>query len=192
MEVTVSGRHTTVPETLRQQAVEKIGRLDRYLSGMERAEVHFWEENKKHKKGDKQFCEVTLEGHGHHVRCKVSAADSFTAVDLAVNKLERQMRKLKTKVKNRRQGRERPELPTDLVPDSLVPDGDEPTPVYSFAKTKTFDLTTLEPEAAALQMDLLDHDFYLFTNQLTGRNAVVYRREDGDLGLIDITPPDLD
>ena len=47
----------------------------------------------------------------------------------------------------------------------------------------------MEPDAAALQMDLLDHDFYLFTNKVTGRNAVVYRREAGDVGLIDITPP---
>ena len=51
MEVSVSGRHTAVPETLRQQATEKIGRLDRYL-GMERAEVHFWQEHNK-KKGDR-------------------------------------------------------------------------------------------------------------------------------------------
>jgi len=187
MEVSVSGRHTAVPETLRQQATEKIGRLDRYLSGMERAEVHFWQEHKR-KKGDSDFCEVTMEGHGHHVRCKVSAPDSFTAVDLAVDKLERQLRKLKTKVQKRQRDRSRPQIEPELVPESLLP-STEPDPVYTFAKTKTFDLGVMQPDAAALQMDLLDHDFYLFTNGLTGRNAVVYRREDGDVGLIDITPP---
>lgn len=187
MEVSVSGRHTAVPETLRQQATEKIGRLDRYLSGMERAEVHFWQE-KNLNPDESDFCEVTLEGHGHHVRCKVSAPDSFTAVDLAVDKLERQLRKLKTKVQRRQRDRVRPDIEPDLVPDSLIP-SNEPEPVYTFAKTKTFDLGILEPDAAALQMDLLDHDFYLFTNKATGRNAVVYRREDGDVGLIDITPP---
>lgn len=187
MEVSVSGRHTAVPETLRQQATEKIGRLDRYL-GMDRAEVHFWQEHNK-KKGDSDFCEVTLTGHGHHVRCKVSAPDGFTAIDLAVDKLERQLRKLKTKVQNQRRDRSKPEIEPDLVPDSLIP-SNEPEPVYTFAKTKTFDLDVVEPDAAALQMDLLDHDFFLFANKLTGRNAVVYRREDGDVGLIDITPPE--
>lgn len=186
MEVSVSGRHTAVPETLRQQATEKIGRLDRYL-GMERAEVHFWQENNKNK-GDSDFCEVTLQGHGHHVRCKVSAPDGFTAIDLAVDKLERQLRKLKTKVQKQRRDRSKPEIEPELVPESLIP-SDEPEPIYAFAKTKTFNLDVVEPDAAALQMDLLDHDFYLFTNKLTGRNAVVYRREDGDVGLIDITPP---
>ena len=120
------------------------------------------------------------------LRCKVSAPDGYTAIDLAVDKLERQLRKLKTKVQRRE--RVRPEIDPKLVPDSLLP-SDEPEPVYTFAKTKTFDLQIVEPDAAALQMDLLDHDFYLFTNKLTGRNAVVYRREDGDVGLIDITPP---
>ncbi len=187
MEVSVSGRHTAVPETLRQQATEKIGRLDRYLSGMDRAEVHFWQE-KNRKKGDSDFCEVTLEGHGHHVRCKVSAPDGFTAVDLAVDKLERQLRKLKTKVQRRNRERVRVDLEPELVPESLLT-SNEPEPVYTFAKTKSFDLDIMEPDAAALQMDLLDHDFYLFTNKGTGRNAVVYRREDGDVGLIDITPP---
>ncbi len=186
MEVTVSGRHTTVSETLRQQAVEKIGRLDRYLAGMERADVHFWEE-KNPRKGDKEFCEVTMEGHGHHIRCKVSAPDGFTAIDMAVDKLERQLRKLKTRVINRKHARTRPELPPDLVPETLLENGSEP--MYRIAKTKTFDLGQMDPESAALQMDLLNHDFYLFTNELTGRNAVVYRRDQGDIGLIDITPP---
>ncbi len=187
MEVTVSGRHTTVSESLRQQAVEKIGRLDRYLGGMDRAEVHFWEE-KNPRKDKTEFCEVTLEGHGHHVRTKVSAPDGFTAIDLAVDKLERQLRKLKTKVQKRNRSREKVELPPDLVPESLL-EGDHPEPIYTIAKAKVFDLGSMPPEEAALQMDLLNHDFYLFTNELTGRNAVVYRRDEGDVGLIDITPP---
>jgi putative sigma-54 modulation protein len=189
MEITVSGRKTTVSQSLRRQAEEKIGRLDRYLGGMERAEVHFWEQ-KNPRIDNREVCEVTMEGHGHLVRCKVAAPDGFTAIDLAVDKLERQLRKLKTKVRNRSQGRERPELPTDLVPDSLVAaadDEDAPAPVYNIVKTKQFDVASLEPDAAALQMDLLNHDFFVFRNANTGEAAVVYRRSDGDVGLIDIT-----
>lgn len=186
MEVTVSGRHTTVSEKLRNQAVEKIGRLDRYLSGMERAEVHFWEE-KNPRIGDKEICEVTIEGHGHHVRTKVSAPDGFTAIDLAVDKLERQLRKLKTKMKNQRQGRGRPDLAPELVHELVTDLGeDSAEPVYRIVKNKKFDLREMDAEAAALQMDLLNHDFYIFTNEDTSKTAVVYRREDGDVGLIDI------
>ena len=187
MEVTVSGRHTTVSDSLRQHAVEKIGRLDRYLSGMDRAEVHFWEE-KNPRRGDKEYCEVTMEGHGHHIRCKVSAPDGYTAVDLSVDKLERQLRKLKTKVMKRNHGRARPEFDAELVPDTLVPNGEEAHAdlAYRIVKSKRFDLSPMDAVSAALQMDLLNHDFYIFTNNETNQPAVVYRRDDGDVGLIDI------
>ena len=185
MEVSVSGRHTTVSEKLRNQTVEKIGRLDRYLGGMNRAEVHFWEE-KNAKSDAREYCEVTMEGHGHHVRCKVHAADGYTAVDLAVDKLERQLRKLKTKIERRRQGRERLEIEPELVPDSLLGNGGPSDAVYKIVKSKRFELTAMEPQEAALQMDLLNHDFYVFTNTVTDKSAVVYRRGDGDIGLIDV------
>ncbi|MGF1599338.1 MAG: ribosome hibernation-promoting factor, HPF/YfiA family [Acidimicrobiales bacterium] len=183
MDVSVSGRHTSVSERLRQQAEEKIGRLDKYL-GMERAEVHFWEE-KNSRSDAREYCEVTMEGHGHHIRCKVHAPDGFTAIDLAVDKLERQLRKLKSKVDHRRRERARPELEPELVPDSLLPADDHPEPLYNIVKSKRFTLTVMEPQEAALQMDLLNHDFYVFTNAETDQSAVVYRRDDGDIGLID-------
>ncbi len=186
MEVSVSGRHTTVSEKLRNQTVEKIGRLDRYLGGMDRAEVHFWEE-KNARSDAREYCEVTLEGHGHHVRCKVHAQDGYTAIDLAVDKLERQLRKLKTKIERRRHSRDKPEIEAQLVPESLLHDnGQSPDPVYQIVKTKRFELTSMEPQEAALQMDLLNHDFYLFTNAETDKSAMVYRRDDGDVGLIDV------
>lgn len=187
MEVSVSGRHTTVSESLRRQAEEKIGRLDRYLAGMERADVHFWEENNP-RIGNKEFCEVTMEGHGHHIRCKVSAPDGFTAVDLAVDKLERQLRKLKTKIKNKKHAHVRPDLPPDLVPETLLPNDDAPEPIYSIVKAKKFSYKPMDPSQAALQMDLLNHDFYLFINEESNLASVVYRRDDGDVGLISLEP----
>ncbi|MEM7321994.1 MAG: ribosome-associated translation inhibitor RaiA [Actinomycetota bacterium] len=185
MEITVSGRHTTVSESLKLQAEDKIGRLDKFLP-MERAEVHFWEE-KNPRIDNKEICEVTLEGHGHHVRCKVSAPDGFTAVDLAVDKLERQLRKLKTKVHNRTKGREKPELEVELVPESLLPADEQPSPMYNIVKTKRFDSKAMDPQSAALEMDLLNHDFYVFQNSENEKSAVVYRRDDGDIGLIELT-----
>ncbi|MDH3299015.1 MAG: ribosome-associated translation inhibitor RaiA [Acidimicrobiia bacterium] len=184
MEVSVSGRKTAVSQSLKRQAEEKIGRLDKYLD-MDRAEVHFWEEKNSRSK-DTEYCEVTMEGHGHHIRCKVAAPDGFTAVDLAVDKLESQLRKLKTKVHKRYRGRERPAIPPDLVPEKLVSDEHAAEPMYNIVKSKLFQINSLDPQGAALQMDLLNHDFYLFTNSETERAAVVYRRDDGNVGLIEV------
>ncbi len=188
--ISVSGRHTTVSNSLRQQAEDKIGRLDKYLPGMDRAEIHFWEV-KNPRVENREYCEVTISGHGHHVRCKVSAPDGFTAVDLAVDKLERQLRKLKTKVQRRQQGRERTALdaallPDTLVPDTLLPEDQDAEPVYKIVKSKLFDEAPLDPQEAALQMDLLNHDFFLFRNSENSRASVVYRRSDGDIGQIEL------
>jgi putative sigma-54 modulation protein len=196
LEITVSARHTEVSEALRQAAVEKIDRLSRFLEGMDRAEVHFTEQRTRNA-AHKELCEVTLEGHGHHVRCKVAAADGFAAVDAAVDKLEHQLHKLKTKLKRRAQGGRRStngvaataEVPGDLLLATEVldgtADGDEVDAGPRIVKTKQHDLKPMTPDEARLRLDLVDHDFYFFTNAETGRAAVLYRRVDGDLGLID-------
>ena len=97
LEITVSARHTDVSPALRAAAEEKIGRLSRFLGGMDRAEVHFSEERNP-RIAAKEVCEVTLEGRGHHLRCRAAAADGFAAVDLAVEKLQHQLHKAKTKL----------------------------------------------------------------------------------------------
>ncbi len=195
MEVTVSARHTEVPERLRLLAEDKIGRLDRFVDGMERAEVHF-STHRNPRIAEPEMCEVTLEGHGHHVRAKVAAATGDVAVDKAVAKLEHQLSKLKTKLQRQRRGgggRGRG-APVDgaLVPDDMAavataeapsaPAGDGPPRIV---KVKRFATMGLTADEAAQRMDLLGHGFFFFTNLDTGRAAVVYRRDDGDIGLID-------
>ncbi len=107
MDITVSARHTEVSEALHQATVEKIGRLVRFLEGMDRAEVHYAEERNP-RILDREVCEVTLEGHGHHVRAKVAAGDPFAAIDAAVDKLEHQLHRVKTKLVSRSHPRRRP------------------------------------------------------------------------------------
>jgi putative sigma-54 modulation protein len=104
VEITVSARHTEVSPALRAAAEEKIGRLARFVEGITRAEVHFSEERNP-RIADREVCEVTLDGQGHHVRCKVSGPDGFVAVDRAVEKLEHQLHKLKSKLVERHTGR---------------------------------------------------------------------------------------
>jgi putative sigma-54 modulation protein len=187
VEITVSARQVEVTSALRSAVDEKIGRLSRYVEGMDHAEVHFSEERNP-RIAASQVCEVTLEGHGHVVRCRAAAADPFAAVDIAEEKLEVQLRKLKTRVLQRRHKGPRP---AELDAGAAVPagppgtegDGSGPEPVI--VKTKQHALTAMTPAEAAVQLDLVDHDFWFFNNVETGRTAVVYRRTDGDLGLID-------
>lgn len=180
MEVTISTRGAKVSQRLEDVTREKIGRLDRYLEGITHAEVHFFEE-KNPRISDREVCEVTLEGHGHHVRCKVAAPDTFTAVDVAVDKLETQLRKLKTKLVKRNHG----EAKHDKLGHPPAAPIEEPEDEFQIVKTKSFAIKPMTPLEAVLQMDLLNHDFYFFTNADTGRGAVVYRRNDGNYGLID-------
>src|SRR4051794_17181546 len=189
MEITVSSRHTEVSDLLRATTIDKIGRLSRFLEGMDRAEVHFSEEHNR-RISEKEVCEVTMEGHGHHVRCKVSASDGFAAVDLAVQKLEHQLHKLKTKLVSRNHAASRRtgngSAPADLDEDdaeSLA--GDDGAHGPRIVKTKAFRMKPMPPREAAMQMDLLNHDFFFFTNSDTEHAAVVYRRNDGTVGLID-------
>lgn len=195
MDVTVSARHTEVPDRLRLAAEEKIGRLARFVEGMDRAEVHFTTHSNP-RIAEREQCEVTMEGHGHHVRAKVAATDGYVAVDKAVAKLERQLRKLKTKLHHQKKGgnKGRSTLPDGadaLLSDTLVIDPEveaDAAPVEAapkIVKVKRFAPMGMTADEAAQRMDLLGHGFFFFTNLDTGRSAVVYRREDGDIGLID-------
>ncbi len=218
MQVRVSARHTTVSDRDRSLISEKIDRLAKFLPGMERAEIHFTEERNP-RIADKEVCEVTLEGHGHHVRAKASGPDALTAVDLAIEKLENKLHKLKTRLapKPRHRAAQRAsklvgaeqvhDAPVDLVPVDLVPVDNESTSelapddsfepveeilvedidilVYDVVRSKRVEKLSLSVQEAALRMDLVSHDFYFFTNIETSRAAVVYRRNDGGVGIID-------
>jgi putative sigma-54 modulation protein len=190
LEITVSARHTEVSDALRLAAIEKIGRLSRFLEGMDRAEVHF-EEERNPRIADREVCEVTLEGHGHHVRCKVTAPDGFVAVDRAVEKLEQQLYKLKTKLQRRHHGGRRNGggASAGAKVEAADAEGDAEGSATDggprIVKTKQHALKPMTPAEAALQLELVAHDFYFFTNAETDRAAVLYRRADGDFGLID-------
>ena len=199
MDVSISARHVRITPRLEEVIQEKIGGLDRFLDGLDQAEVHF-DEAQNPRISDKEICEVVVQGHGHHLRCKVNAPDPFTAIDMAEAKLERQIRKLRTKIQKRHQGDGatiRAVTDTDLVALNEITgsvavgetaESDEETDedvMPRIVKTKRFHLGPLTPDDAVLKMELLGHGFFFFINKETNRSAVVYRRDDGDVGLID-------
>jgi putative sigma-54 modulation protein len=196
MQIAISSRNTAVTPRLEEVIRDKIGRLDRFVEGMDSAKVHFSEEKNPRLADRKEVCEVEMHGHGHHIRCKVAAPDPFTAIDLAVEKLEHQLHKLKTKLVRRNHGGAKAGartgngnglgavLRTDRVTTVLT---DEELDL-KIVKTKRFAMTPMTATDAAIQMELLGHDFYFFANIETGLTGVVYRRSDGSFGLIDEEP----
>ena len=198
MDVSISARHVNVTPRLEEVIREKIGTLDRFLDGLQHAEVHF-DEARNPRIEDKEFLEVVVEGHGHHLRAKVNARDPFSAVDQATLKLERQIRKLRTRLQKRHHGDGRSIRTFDtaaimqdlsgqpaggvatIVEEEVVEDDVLPQVV----KSKRFYLAPMTPDDAILKMDLLGHGFFFFINKDTNRSAVIYKRDDGDIGLID-------
>ncbi len=190
MEITVSGRHMDVSDRLRSLVEQKLSRLERFLD-MERAEVHFTKYNNNPRIPDSEVCEVTLEGHGHHVRTKARAVDGFAAVDAAVEKLEQQLTRLKSKIIGRSRSPQRARAVVMAGP--VAAPGPQPPALPAgpeirqprIVKSKRFATMPMTAEDAAERMQLLGHGFFFFTNIDTGRAAVVYARDDGDIGLID-------
>jgi putative sigma-54 modulation protein len=181
VEVTIRGRNVEVTDRLRSAAEEKVARLARHHDGWEHAEVHFIEERNP-RISAKEVCEATLRGHGRIIRAKAASADSLTSLDKVVDKLEHQIDKLKSRLISRSHPRHQQ---VDSPPAGLDQDAEpEEHGPPRIVKTKQFDMKPMTPEEAALQMDVLGHDFYLFNN-IDGVAAVVYRRNDGDIGLIE-------
>jgi putative sigma-54 modulation protein len=181
VDIAVSSRHVEVSPALREAVVEKIGRVARYLEGMDRADVHFSAERNPRIE-QREICEVTVTGGGHVVRAKVAAADQFAAVDAAVDKLEQQLHKLKTRLVARSHGK----LHGAKVAPRTADGGDADE--ARLVKVKRFAVKPMTVDEAILQMDLLGHSFFFFANAESGAAAVVYRRADGDIGMIEAVP----
>ena len=182
MEIAIRHGKVEVSPSLRTAVEEKISRVGRFLDGMDKAEVRFTEERNP-RIPEKEVCEVTMHGHGHVVRARASATDCYAAVDRVVDKLEHRMEKLKGKLIGRSHPRRHPSVDFGLNGAALADDSVEGQP--RIVKSKKFEMKPMTPEEAAMQMELVGHEFYLFTSSETGHAGVVYRRHDGQIGLID-------
>ena len=183
MDVVIRGKNVKVSESLRTAATEHLTKLDRYANGFARAEVDFSEERNP-RIADNQRCEVLVHVKGHLLKAHASATEPFAALSAVCDKVEHQVKRLKDKrvarVHPRRIRTQRVEVP--LLADEEDQEEAQPARIV---KTKEFTIKPMSAEEALLQMDLLGHDFFFFTNAETSRAAVVYRRADGDIGLID-------
>jgi putative sigma-54 modulation protein len=196
MDIVVRGRNRRVPPRLQDVAREKLSKINRFTHDAGRVEVEF-SELRNRRVGDNQLCEVTVHLKRHFVKAHAAAREPEAALDLVIDKVEHQVARIKEKRisrshprrRNSRNGPAPSPAPADLGPEpELVTDDDEDEDDEPrIVKTKQFAVKPMDPEEAALQMDLLGHDFFLFTNSENGHAAVLYRRRDGDLGLIETT-----
>lgn len=183
MDVVVKARHIEVSPALRQYAEDKIRKLSRYLS-LPRAEVELSVE-KNPRISANQTVEVTIHTRGPVIRGKESTEDMHASIDLVSEKLEKQIKRYKGKVHDNHSSRAHGLSPEALAapPETLQPEEAEP----GIVKTKQFAVKPMTPEEATMQMELLGHDFFVFTNSETEEINVVYRRSDENYGLIEPT-----
>lgn len=184
MDVVIRGKNVKVSKSLRTAAEEHLAKLDRYANGFARAEVDFSEERNP-RISDSQKCEVLVHVKGHLLKAHASAPEPFAALYAVCDKVEHQVKRLKDKRVARTHPKRVRTQRIELPPlDDEEDEAQEPK-TARIVKTKEFTIKPMTAEEAVLQMDLLGHDFFLFTSSETGRAAVIYRRNDGNFGLIE-------
>ena len=192
MEISFRGKNIKVDPSVQELTREKLAKFERFNLKITRIEVDF-SEIRNPRVHDKELCEVTVHLKGHFVKAHAASTDQVAALDLVIDKVEHQLTRLKEKKVDRSHPRRRRSAPPpaledwDETPAAAVGE-DAPGTGNGHAqivRTKQFTAKPMGVDEAALQMDLLGHDFYLFTNAESGRAAVLYRRRDGHLGLIE-------
>ncbi|MDP9072784.1 MAG: HPF/RaiA family ribosome-associated protein [Actinomycetota bacterium] len=189
MEIDFRARNVEVSDSVRYLTLERIRQLARALA-MERADVCFWEERNP-RIAERKRCEIVLFGHGRILRAEGAASDPAVAADRVVGQMAHRIEKLRGQLRGRRGPRRQGsvhfrsyqhlDLPLDLDTTLDPPCG---------PRLQADPGEPMTPEEAALEMAQLSHDFYFFTNAETERGAVVFKRGDGNVGLVEMTGPD--
>jgi putative sigma-54 modulation protein len=155
---------------------EKLGRLDKYLENSDdiRANVIV------KVKGHLQTMEITIPLKSSILRSEETQEDFYAAVDKTIDKLERQVRKNKTRLMTKHE-----KASYDFNFDSIVVDKKEEKEDHKVVKRKTIEVKPMSEEEAILQMDLLGHQFFMYKDSETMEIAVVYKRKDGNYGVLE-------
>lgn len=179
MDVRVHGKNMQVDDTTRGLADEKVRHAGRILDNGGTADVEFTERTNPRQSDGRYRVEITSRMRGHTVRVEASSGDNRAALDLAVDKFEHQLRRLKERLIQR----SRPLRPGNGAAEPLG--SGEAAGSGKVVRTKTFAMRPMSVDEAALQMDLLGHAFFFFLDAESGKQCVLYHRSDGSLGLIE-------
>ncbi|WLR41484.1 ribosome-associated translation inhibitor RaiA [Bacillus carboniphilus] len=183
MNYNVRGENIEVTPALKEHVEKKIGKLERYFDQELNANANV---NLKFYNDKESKVEVTVPMKQLVLRAEEHHADMYAAVDLVTDKLERQIRKHKTKVNRKLRDQENGKF---FLNNSNGNGGvkEEEDDKMEVVRTKRFNLKPMDSEEAILQMNMLGHNFFVFTNAETNKTNVVYVRKDGRYGLIEPT-----
>lgn len=177
MDITVTFRHMEHSDALETYAKEKVGRLSKYLDSILDAHVILFVEKNRH------TAEVTMNVSGITINGQETREDMYSAIDLVVEKLERQIKKHKDRIMRRRPAHK---LPAKAATSSIISsESMEESKEPQIIKVEDYSVKPMTLEEAAMQIDLLHNDFLVFTNAGSERVNVIYRRKDGNYGLIE-------
>ena len=176
MKFTFTEKRMPSSDELRAYAEKKIGKLDRFFKTEGEAYVTFSIERGRY------LAEITIYNNGLYYRCSELTQDMYASIDSGVAAIERQIRRNKTRLAKRlRDGA----LERDAVPAYAREEENESPEEFKIVRSKRFSIKPMSPEEAILQMNLLDHEFFVFRNSEEDEAiSVVYRRKQGGYGLI--------
>lgn len=172
MRYTISGKNIDVTEGLREAIYEKIGKLERYFTDDTEVHVTFSVEK------ERQKIEVTIPMKGNIIRAEQESTDMYVSIDLVEEIIERQLRKYKNKIVEKKQSGIG--LNQAFIEEE-IPDEEQ----IEIIRSKRFAVKPMDAEEACVQMELLGHDFYVFRNAETDEVNVVYKRKKNSYGLIE-------
>ncbi len=171
MKINLRGKKVEVTEAIRKYVEEKIGKLDKYFAHPEEIEAKVLIKIR----GKEQIVEVTIPIKKMIIRCEENHKDLYAAIDIAVDKLERQIRKNKTRMSRR----------VNVEEIGIKLGFEEEEEEREVVKRKRIEMKPMSEEEAILQMNLIGHEFFVFKNAETGNTDILYRRKDGDFGIIE-------
>lgn len=174
--ITISGKNLEITEALRGYVEKKVSKLEKYLNDNQTASAEVMLRTQR----GQHIAEVTMNLSGVLLRGEGKTGDMYTSIDGAVDRIERQFNKYRTKLGRRAQG---PKLGEFQAPAPDKDDAELPSP--KIVRTKRFALKPMDVEEAVMQMELLGHDFFVFRDSDSGEVSVVYKRRDGNYGLIE-------
>lgn len=169
----VRGRNMEVTGALKEYVEKRLGKLDKYLDNLGEAQVTLTVEKDTHR------IEVTIPINGMILRGEEATGDMYASIDLVVEKLEKQFEKYKGRL-TKRTGKATGDT-RQAIPPVIEDDGPR------VVRTKKFAFKPMAVDEAVLQMNLLGHNFFVFSNAETDQVNVVYKRKDGNFGLIEPT-----
>ncbi len=176
MDIIIRGSKLEITEAMEAYAKEKISKLSKYLDETDKAKATVLVKVRDYL----NKVEVTIPLKSLILRAEESQEDYYAAIDLVIDKLERQIRKNKTRIASNKKKELR-----DFAYNYIEELDDENQQEEKIVKRKKIDLKPMSEEEAILQMELLGHSFYLYKDAETNNPTVIYKRKDGDYGIIE-------